>query len=87
MTDTASAPATITVTLELTEDDARSILVTALQEAARASADSALRAGDSSDPDAEWAESQERRARTARALAETIEKQLRAHGAVPEGQA
>ena len=87
MTDTSPNPATITVTLELTEDDARSILVTALQEASRASADNALRAGDYSDPDVEWAESQERQARTAWALAQTVEAQLRAHGAGPEGQA
>jgi hypothetical protein len=87
MTDTAPAPATITVTLELTEDDARSILVTALQEVARAAEDSALRAGGSSDPDVEWAESQERRARTARALAETIETQLWTKNTAPEGQA
>jgi len=86
MSDTAPAPATITVTLELTEDDARSVLVTALQEAARAADDSALRAGESSDPDVEWAESQERRARTARALAQTVEAELQAKTAGPEGQ-
>lgn len=86
MTDRNPAPATITVTLELTEDDARRILVTALQDAARASADNALRAGDSSDPDVEWAESQERQARTARALAQTVEAQLQAMTSGPEGQ-
>lgn len=86
MTDTSPTQATITVTLELTADDARRILVTALQDAARASADNALRAGDSSDPDVEWAESQERQARTARALAQTVEAQLQAKTAGPEGQ-
>lgn len=87
MTDTNPIPTTITVTLELTEDDARTILVAALHEAARTAEDSALRAGGSSDPDTEWAESQERQARTARALAETVEAQLQAHSAAPEGQA
>lgn len=87
MTDTTPTPATITVTLELTEDDARNILIAALREAARTADDSALRAGDSSDPDVEWAESQERRARAARTLAHTIETQLRAYSAAPEGQA
>jgi hypothetical protein len=86
MTDTSPTQATIKVTLELTEDAARRILVTALQEAARASTDNALRAGDSSDPDVEWAESQERQARTAWALAQTVEAQLRAKSAGPEGQ-
>lgn len=87
MTDTTPTPATITVTLELTEDDARTILLTALREAARTAEDSALRAGGSNDPDTEWAESQESQARTARALAETVEEQLQAHSAAPEGQA
>lgn len=87
MTDTNPIPNTITVTLELTEDDARTILVTALHEAARTAEDSALRAGGSSDPDTEWAEGQERQARTARVLAETIETQLRSRSAAPEGQA
>lgn len=87
MTDTTPTPATITVTVELTEDDARAILLTALHEAARAAEDSALRAGGFSDPDAEWAESQERQARSARALAEIVEEQLQAHSAAPEGQA
>jgi hypothetical protein len=87
MTDTTPTPATITVTLELTEDDARRILLTALHEAARTAEDSALRAGGSSDPDAEWAEGQERQARMARALAESVETQLRSRSAAPEGQA
>ena len=86
MTDTSLAPATITVTLELTEDDARTILVTALREAARTAEDSALRAGGSGDPDVEWAESQERQARAARALAQTVEAELQAKTAGPEGQ-
>jgi len=84
---TDATPTTITVTLDLTEDDARTILVTAFHEAARTADDNALRAGDSSDPDTEWAESQERRARTTRALAETVEGQLQAHRSTPDGQA
>ena len=86
MTDTSPTQATITVTLKLTADDARRILVTALQEAARAAEDSALRTGESSGPDVEWAESQERQARTARVLAQTVEAQLQAKTAGPEGE-
>jgi hypothetical protein len=74
MTDSTPEARSVTVTLDLASD-AYAVLVSSLQEAARAATARADQEGESYAPDAEWAEEQKRLAQIAHDLVQDIENQ------------
>ena len=78
MTENTNPPSTVTVTLDLTDPEARSFVVAALRTAAKQAADRAATEGESEDPDYDWADDQERLAKLGRTLTESVEQQIAA---------
>ncbi|MFE6767293.1 hypothetical protein [Streptomyces sp. NPDC057689] len=74
--DSTPTKPTVTVTLDLTDDDVHAVLVNSLAEAADAAEYRAVREGDGENPNEDWAEDQERMAQIGRLLVTTIESQI-----------
>jgi hypothetical protein len=67
---------TVTVTLDLTDDDVYAVLVNSLSEAADEADHRAEREAQGENPNADWIEDQEQVAQIARALVANIETQI-----------
>ena len=78
MTENTNPPSTVTVTLDLTDPEARSFVLNALRSAANQAADRAATEGEIEDPDYDWADDQERLAKLGRTLTESVEQQINA---------
>ena len=78
MTENTNPPSTVTVTLDLTDPEARSFVVNALRSAANQAADRAATEAESEDPDYDWADDQEHLAKLGRTLTESVEQQINA---------
>jgi hypothetical protein len=85
MTDSsATGQRTVTVTLDLTDDDVYAVLVNSLRAAADEAQERADREGEGENPNEDWSEDQERMAQIGRALVENIETQIDAQSAAQE---
>ncbi|WIB69144.1 hypothetical protein DEI93_16355 (plasmid) [Curtobacterium sp. MCBD17_035] len=74
--DSTPTKPTVTVTLDLTDDDVYAVLVNSLREAADEADHRAEREGESESPNEDWVDDQERMAQIGRALVANIETQI-----------